>query len=536
MLDDVSGNESQNTDEREQKSHRIKDYLHLRSILATAGVELQYDKRFDRVEIRTREHCKLKLQDWTELDDTLLLKLSVYLCESAYKRFKDIGKHRLKEWTDKIAISNEVDSVISKFAEYHRLIDKFGDGKNDGEFIPRVIPTKSCQGDSKEELQNEFYKVFNKFGSTYFEFATDNDELIANWAFKYLFVALAFLSVKPGDEQVDKVLVWIGEQAFGKSRFCRTLGGLLNRSAYSDQGHLGGKSDKQTLEEFKGVGVVEVPDGVGVLTCDQRRQKAAISRRKVVARKAYAHSVSYMLCQYVIIVTENNAECLQQDITGQRRFAPFHTTGYSKSIDGQTDKERSRNAQRMIEGVLPFMLGIAWRIVWNGVDEGHYLTVREYLDMPEELKQAHKEVIASAEVTDEAIEYAAAEFKKYWSGEDVARLSNQKNLTGTIHFYFPLTTFQECYHLLIDINLSTSHSFEGTKRFVEALKKLGATQFRLNNCRFWYFPDLLQVEHLEQFKINKTLADSLKQNETRNKLSEKVINYLKQKGVDVYES
>ena len=455
----------------DDKRLAITDFEHCNNILAGEGISIRHNTRFNRIEVIGNESSKFQYRDWIEVDDDVLTDIQL-LIHSVPARYKVPNKFKLREQLRIISGRNRVDPVIDKFIYLQRRFNRYG-----------------------KDNRQIYMQVFNNFASKYFVFPTKHDEIIANWSFRFIFVAIAVLSIRAGEGGVtDKVPVWIGKQGLGKTRILQMIGDILADGVYSDQGHLN-KRDKEVIESMYGVGLVEIPDGVGILAGDIRRHKAFISKRVFKARLAYGATVTTMKRKDVLVATENEVECLNQDPTGQRRYAPFLTLDYKQfpeCRDG-TANERMKQALLNMEVTIPMMLGIAYDIVAN---DDEYLTVsRDYLTFNDELKASQLKATKRSESTNQTLEASAQLFKEVKLKPEEYKQFFQDGLEHQREFptlldgdhQFHIYEFVKFHYSQLGIDVPANYSDQKTHEYAIALKSVGAISDRNSKIRFWYF-------------------------------------------------
>lgn len=164
----------------------------------------------------------------------------------------------------------------------------------------------------------------------------DGIERLATWLIHYLgvedtplaraisvivLVAAVRRARRPGCK-FDEILVLIGDQGLGKSRFVRIL--ARRRVWFSDQEllHLNAQQQQEALE---GIWIFELSELGGLGRASVERVKAFASRSVDRARRAYGHFREDLQRRCIFIATTNDRQFLR-DPTGNRRFWPVEIT------------------------------------------------------------------------------------------------------------------------------------------------------------------------------------------------------------------
>ena len=144
-------------------------------------------------------------------------------------------------------------------------------------------------------------------------------EPLTQWASRYIGIGAIQRTYEPGCK-LDEVPVLLGAQGVGKSAFARNWFSEEQHEWHGDAVDLGARP-KEQAEQLAGKVVVELLEMTGIRKAELERFKSFISRQDDGQfRHAYARAAvpSPRVC--VFIGTTNEAECLPNDPSGNRRF------------------------------------------------------------------------------------------------------------------------------------------------------------------------------------------------------------------------
>ena len=145
------------------------------------------------------------------------------------------------------------------------------------------------------------------------------DDPLARWASRYIGVGAIQRTYEPGCK-LDEVPVLLGAQGVGKSAFARNWFSEDQHEWHGDAVDLGARP-KEQAEQLAGKVVVELSEMTGIRKAELERLKSFISRQDDGQfRWAYARAPVPSPRMCVFIGTTNEAECLPNDPSGNRRF------------------------------------------------------------------------------------------------------------------------------------------------------------------------------------------------------------------------
>ena len=147
-------------------------------------------------------------------------------------------------------------------------------------------------------------------------FDVDGDPRLVEWASSSVLISAIARTYRPACKK-DEVVVLSGEQSIGKSAFWKEL--LADEEWFGDDLNLAGSS-KERVESMMGLVIVECSELHGTRRADIENLKAFITRRYDQLRLAYRRDPQMIPRRSVIVGTTNEAECLPNDPTGNRRF------------------------------------------------------------------------------------------------------------------------------------------------------------------------------------------------------------------------
>lgn len=145
------------------------------------------------------------------------------------------------------------------------------------------------------------------------------DDPLTHWASRYIGIGAIQRTFEPGCK-LDEVPVLLGEQGVGKSAFPRNWFSEAQHEWHGDAVDLGARP-KEQAEQLAGKVVVELSEMTGIRKAELERLKSFLSRQDDGQfRWAYARAAvpSPRVC--IFIGTTNEAECLPNDPSGNRRF------------------------------------------------------------------------------------------------------------------------------------------------------------------------------------------------------------------------
>ena len=145
------------------------------------------------------------------------------------------------------------------------------------------------------------------------------DDPLTRWASRYIGIGALQRAFEPGCK-IDEVPVLLGAQGVGKSAFARNWFSEDQHEWHGDAVDLGARP-KEQAEQLAGKVVVELSEMTGIRKAELERLKSFITRQDDGQfRWAYARAPvpSPRMCAF--IGTTNEAECLPNDPSGNRRF------------------------------------------------------------------------------------------------------------------------------------------------------------------------------------------------------------------------
>ena len=147
------------------------------------------------------------------------------------------------------------------------------------------------------------------------------DDALSRWVSRYVFLGAVERAHKPGCK-LDVMPVLVGPQGCGKST---ALARMFPHDAPPDwfRDNLSLAADpKARAEALQGAVVVEVSEMVGSTRVELQALKAFLSRTDDGGgvRLAYRRNPEVQLRRCILVGTSNEAECLPNDWTGNRRF------------------------------------------------------------------------------------------------------------------------------------------------------------------------------------------------------------------------
>ena len=145
------------------------------------------------------------------------------------------------------------------------------------------------------------------------------DDTLSRWASCYVGIGAVQRAYKPGCK-LDEIPVLLGEQGCGKSAFVRCWFSEDQHEWHGDAVDLGARP-KEQAEQMAGRVVCELSELTGIRKAELERLKAFITRQDDGQfRWAYARSPVPSPRMCVFVGTTNEAECLPNDPSGNRRF------------------------------------------------------------------------------------------------------------------------------------------------------------------------------------------------------------------------
>ena len=150
---------------------------------------------------------------------------------------------------------------------------------------------------------------------------------LIKWASRFLLLGAVQRTFEPGCK-LDEVPVFVGKQGLGKS----AIGLAILPSAFRHEGHGDGLvlagDPKHFAEALQGKIIVEASEMAGMGKADLERLKANMTRTNDGAvRLAYRADPEPLPRRAVFYGTSNDAECLPNDSTGNRRFVVIELLG-----------------------------------------------------------------------------------------------------------------------------------------------------------------------------------------------------------------
>ena len=145
------------------------------------------------------------------------------------------------------------------------------------------------------------------------------DVPLVRWASRYIGIGAIQRAFLPG-AKIDEVPVLLGDQGTGKSAFVRAWFSESQHEWHGDGVDLGARPKEQS-EQLSGRAVCELSELAGLRKAEIEKLKSFITRQDDgQIRWAYARSPvpSPRVC--VFVGTTNEAECLPNDPSGNRRF------------------------------------------------------------------------------------------------------------------------------------------------------------------------------------------------------------------------
>ena len=145
------------------------------------------------------------------------------------------------------------------------------------------------------------------------------DEPLTRWASRYIGVGAIQRAFQPG-AKIDEVPILLGEQGCGKSAFVRSWFSEAQHEWYGDAVDLSARP-KEQAEQLAGRVVCELSELAGIRKAELERLKSFITRQDDGQfRWAYARSPVQSPRMCIFVGTTNEAECLPNDPSGNRRF------------------------------------------------------------------------------------------------------------------------------------------------------------------------------------------------------------------------
>ena len=145
------------------------------------------------------------------------------------------------------------------------------------------------------------------------------DGTLVRWASRYIGIGAVQRAFQPG-AKIDEVPILLGEQGTGKSAFVRTWFSEAQHEWHGDAVDLSARP-KEQAEQLAGRVVCELSELAGIRKAELERLKSFVTRQDDGQfRWAYARSPipSPRVC--IFVGTTNEAECLPNDPSGNRRF------------------------------------------------------------------------------------------------------------------------------------------------------------------------------------------------------------------------
>ena len=160
-------------------------------------------------------------------------------------------------------------------------------------------------------------------------FTTTPECPLTAWAGQFLFLGAATRAFEPG-KKLDEMPVLIGPQGCGKSTALRLALPPDRPEWFADGLHLAA-DPKARAEALQGRVIVEAAEMAGSTRAELESLKSFLSRQDDGSiRLAYRRNPETMQRRCIIAGTANDAHCLPNDPTGNRRFVPIHVAKRSE--------------------------------------------------------------------------------------------------------------------------------------------------------------------------------------------------------------
>ena len=273
----------------EQKSKtafKEKDAAALERALAELGIEVRYNVRAMRAEI------KRGAKKWKKTDDLSSADLRREIADK-FEYSGQVGRKALRFGLE--SWSENLNALL-----HHRRVDPF-----------KCWLEALAEWDEQKRLSNVLQETLGA-----------NDSMLARWAGWYLCLGAVQRTYEPGC-LLREIPILIGAQDSGKSQLLRNLLPEDQDDWFSDQLCVSEPSQKQ-VEAILGRVIVELSELMGFRRAEVESLKAFISRRDDGAiRLSYRRDPETALRRCILVGSTNDAECLPNDPSGNSRFVPI---------------------------------------------------------------------------------------------------------------------------------------------------------------------------------------------------------------------
>ena len=269
-----------------------RDAAGLAVALDVLGVEVRFNLRARRTEIREQGG------DWCEINDRSEAKLQQCIAE----RFTTGDKNAALLFGP-VSWARALNALLA-----------------DREVDPFVEWLESLPGwDGEARLDGWLTTVF----------ATIPECPLTPWAGRFIFLGPIWRAFQPGTK-LDETPVLIGPQGCGKSTALRLAFPPDRPEWFADGLHLAA-DPKPRAEALQGRVIVEAAEMAGSTRAELESLKSFLTRTDDGSiRLAYRRNPETMQRRCIIVGTTNDAHCLPNDPTGNRRFVPIHVAARSE--------------------------------------------------------------------------------------------------------------------------------------------------------------------------------------------------------------
>ena len=190
-------------------------------------------------------------------------------------------------------------------------------------------------------------------------FETDGSEL-SRWAGMFIFQGAVERTIEPGCK-LDETPVLIGGQGIGKSTALRCALPDDGGEWFNDSLQLAAP-DKERAESLLGRVIVEASEMAGSSRAELQSLKAFLSRTDERVRLAYRRNPETLPRRCIVVGTTNEAACLPNDPTGNRRFVAVTVGAKPGSAGAVREYMAAHRDQLWAEAFANYRLNVTARL------------------------------------------------------------------------------------------------------------------------------------------------------------------------------
>ena len=181
---------------------------------------------------------------------------------------------------------------------------------------------------------------------------------------QYAFLGAVERAYRPGCK-LDVLPVLVGEQGCGKSTVLRLMFPEDHGEWFSDSLNLAA-DPKVRAEALQGFVLVEIAEMTGSTRAEIQSLKAFLSRADDGGvRLAYRHNPERLPRRCILFGTSNVAECLPNDLTGNRRFLVVEVAAHERGVAGARQVMNEWREQHWAEALHLHRHGVEARLPEN---------------------------------------------------------------------------------------------------------------------------------------------------------------------------